>query len=93
MDDSTRLNADERKILTNAAKEVQPFQRVQIREAESKALGSLKAKGLVVTEFSPQAAAQMRDKLKPVTEKYSKEAGEALVKEMQAEIDKVRSRK
>ena len=88
-----RLNADERKILTNAAKEVQPFQRVQIREAESKALGSLKAKGLVVTEFSPQAAAQMRDKLKPVTEKYSKEAGEALVKEMQAEIDKVRSRK
>lgn len=88
-----RLNADERKILADAAQEVQPYQRVQIREAETKALASLKAKGLAITEFSPQAAAQMRDKLKPVTDKYSKQAGEALVKEMQAEIAKIRSRK
>ena len=87
------LSADERKILLDAGKEAQPFARMMTREADAKALESLKAKGLNVSEFPPAAVAQMRERLKPVIDKYSKEVGEAMVNEMQAEIDKVRGRK
>ena len=47
----------------------------------------------LVTEITPQETARMREKLKPVTEKYTKQVGEPLVKEMYAEIEKVRSSK
>jgi hypothetical protein len=35
----------------------------------------------------------MRDKVKPVTDKYTKEGGEALAKEMMDAINKVRASK
>jgi TRAP-type transport system periplasmic protein len=88
-----QLSADEQKILLDAAAETQPYNRKLSREADAKALETLRAKGLAVTEFPPQSVAQMRERLKPVVDKYSKEAGEALVKEMTAEIEKVRARK
>jgi TRAP-type transport system periplasmic protein len=87
------LSADERKILLDAAAETQPFNRKLSREADAKALETLKAKGLAYTEFPPQSVAQVRERLKPVVEKFSKEAGEALVREMDAEIAKVRGAK
>ncbi len=86
-----RLSPDERKILQDAAAETQPYARKLSRDADVKSLETLKAKGLIVTEFPAQSVAQMRERLKPVVDKYSKEAGEPLVKEMQAEIDKVRA--
>lgn len=73
--------------------EVTPFQRKLNREAEVKVLESLQAKGMVITDFSPQERARMRDKLQPVTDKYTREVGESLVREMQAEIKKVRGEK
>lgn len=87
------LSADERKILLDAGKEAQPFARMIVREADAKSLAALKAHGLTVSDFPPAAVAQMRERLKPVVDKYSKDVGEAMVKEMQAEIDKVRNRK
>ena len=51
------------------------------------------ASGLTVSEFPPAAVAQMRERLKPVVDKYSKDVGEAMVNEMLAEIEKVRGRK
>ncbi len=87
------LSADERKILLDAGKETQPFARRMVREADAKSLETLKAKGLIVSEFPPAAVAQMRERLKPVIDKYSKDVGEAMVKEMQAEIEKVRGGK
>ena len=63
------------------------------RDMDTKSMESLKAKGMVVTDVSTQERDRMREKLKPVTDKYTKVVGEALVKELHAEIDKVRSSK
>ena len=63
------------------------------REANEKSVELVKSKGMTVTEIPAQEIARMREKVKPVTDKFVKEAGEGLVKEMYAEIDKVRGRK
>jgi TRAP-type transport system periplasmic protein len=84
------LSADERKILVDAANEAKPYQRKAAREMDSKALENLKTKGMTVTVITAQERARMRDRLKPVADKYAREGGGALVKEMYSEIDKVR---
>jgi tripartite ATP-independent transporter DctP family solute receptor len=88
-----RLSNDERKVLLDAADEVQAEARRVSRDANAKALENLKAKGMIVTEISPDAIAQMREILKPVTDKHSKEFGEALVTELHAEIERARGPK
>ena len=88
-----QLSPDERKILVDAAAETQPYNRRLSREADAKSLETLRTKGLTVTEFPAPSVAQLRERLKPVVEKYSREAGESLVREMLSEIDKVRTRK
>jgi TRAP-type C4-dicarboxylate transport system substrate-binding protein len=77
----------------DAAAETRAYQRKVSRDWEAKALDTMKSNGMLVNDISPQEKARMREKLKPVTDKYSKEAGEALVKEVSAEIEKVRSGK
>jgi len=52
------------------------------REANEKSGESMKAKGMKINDVSPQEIARMRDKAKPITEKFTKEGGEALAKEM-----------
>jgi tripartite ATP-independent transporter DctP family solute receptor len=88
-----QLSGDERKVLLDAAVAVQPEVRQLSREANVKALENLKAKGMIVTEVSPDAIAQLREKLKPVTDRHAKQFGEALVNEMHAEIEKARARR
>lgn len=85
------LSADERKLLTDAATEARTDQRRVSREMEAKALDEIRKKGVVVTEVSAQERARMRDKVKPVTDKYVKEIGADLVGAFQTEIDKVRT--
>jgi TRAP-type transport system periplasmic protein len=87
-----QLSNDERKILMDAATETRAYQRKVSRETEAKGLEAMKSKGTVVNEISPEEKARMREKLKPVTDKYAKEVGEALVKELYSEIEKVRGR-
>jgi len=43
-----------------------------------------------VNEVAPEELKRMREKIKPVTDKYAKELGEALVGEVNAEIAKKR---
>jgi TRAP-type C4-dicarboxylate transport system substrate-binding protein len=54
-----------------------------------KSLENLK-KTMEVSELPPEEIAKIREKLKPVIEKYSVNVGAELVKELQAELDKVR---
>ena len=54
---------------------------------------SMKAKGMKINAIAPAEIVRMRDKVKPVTDKFVKEGGEALAKEMYDEINKVRSNK
>ena len=85
-----KLSEDERKILTDAAKEATPYQRELNRQREIQMIESVKAKGMTVTDMTKEERARMREHLKPVTEKYTKEVGEDLAKEVHAEIDKAR---
>lgn len=88
-----RLTPDERKIIQDAANEAGAYERKVSREANEKSADSLKAKGMKINEISPQEIARMRDKVKPVTDKFIKEGGEGLAKEMFDQIAKVRGGK
>ena len=75
------------------ANEAIPYERVVSREMDAKSAENLKSKGVVITEIAAQERARMRDKLKPVTEKYEKQAGEQLIKELYGELAKARAGK
>ena len=85
-----KLSADEQKIIQDSASEARLYERQENREQNQKALQTLKAKGMEVTVPPPQELAKMADKVKPVVDKYTKEVGEPLVKEIYAEIGKAR---
>ena len=82
------LDAAEKKAVQDAAREATLFERKTIREFSDKALAELKQKGMQVTEFSPAETARMKEKLKPVVTKFSKEFNEAAANEMLGELAK-----
>lgn len=84
------MNAAERKIVQDSAAEATAYQRKASRERSSAALDELRKGGMAVTELPSAEIARIRDKLKPVVAKYSKQAGEAMANELAAEIAKVR---
>jgi tripartite ATP-independent transporter DctP family solute receptor len=88
-----RLSPDERKIIQDAANEAGAYERKVSRETNEKAAEVLKSKGMAVNPIAPQEIERMREKVKPVTEKFVKEGGEALAQEIYAEIAKVRGKK
>jgi TRAP-type transport system periplasmic protein len=86
-----KLDADEKNLIEEAAAEAKVFQRQYNRDNEAKAVEELKAAGMQVTELAPAEVARLRERTKPVAEKFSKEVPEASVKELFAEIEKVRA--
>ena len=83
------LSKEEQDILASTALEARDWQRKNARALADKSLASLK-KSMEVTELPPAEVAKIREKLKPVIEKYSANVGADLVKELQAELEKVR---
>ena len=86
-----QLSEDERKILLDAANEAKPYQREISRSLDQKAIDFLKKEGMTSTEISPAERDRMREKLKPVVEKHQKTISEAIVRELNEEIQKVRA--
>ncbi|WP_153110827.1 TRAP transporter substrate-binding protein [Propionivibrio limicola] len=84
-----KLNADEQKLVMEAAKEATDWQRQYSRAAQFKAQENLK-KTSEVNEVSPAEMAKMRAKVKPVVDKFAASIGPEFVKEFMAEIEKVR---
>jgi tripartite ATP-independent transporter DctP family solute receptor len=84
------LSNDERKILGDAAVEAGKFQRQVSRDDANGALENLKKNGMQVTELAPAELAKFRQKMKPVIEKHGAVVGEDVVKEIQAELTKIR---
>ena len=84
------MSAAEKKIIQDSATEATAFQRKTARDTETKALDGLKKGGMQVTELAPAEIQKIRDKLKPVVEKYAKQAGEQTYGQLTAEIAKVR---
>ena len=84
------MSAEEKKLITDAAAEATAFQRQASRGAADSALDALKKAGMTVTELPPAEMARLREKVKPVIDKYTASVGDATVKELMAEIAKVR---
>jgi tripartite ATP-independent transporter DctP family solute receptor len=84
------LSADEKKALNEAAVASRDFERKDSREASVKAIDFLKEKGMQVSVVSDAELARMREKAKPAFDKFAAEGGADVIKEMQAEIAKVR---
>lgn len=84
------MSPAERKIVTDAAIETRDYQRKISREMEAKAIETVKKNGTTVTEVSPAERERMREKTKGVADKYAAEIGPDLIKEVNAEIAKVR---
>ena len=84
------LSPAERKIIDDSADEATKMQREQSRATVAANLELLKKNGMVVTTFSPAEVAKLREKMKPVIEKYTANVGEGLVKEVYAELAKLR---
>ena len=84
------LSADEKKALNESAAASRDFERKDSREASVKAIDFLKEKGMQVTMVSDSELARMREKAKPAFDKFAAEGGADAIKELQAEIAKVR---
>lgn len=84
------LNAAEKKAITDSAAEATAYQRQQSRSQADTALEALKKSGVQVTELPAAEVAKLREKVKPVIEKHTAAVGEATVKELMAELAKVR---
>jgi tripartite ATP-independent transporter DctP family solute receptor len=88
-----KLTEDERRIVQEAATEAGLYERKVSREANEKSMQTLRGEGMQITELSPDEIDRMRQKVKPVTDKYTQSIGPDLVAEVQAEIQKVRGGK
>jgi tripartite ATP-independent transporter DctP family solute receptor len=86
-----RLDAEEKKLIEDAAAEARTFQRQFSRDQETKALETVKAAGMQVVELPPAEVARIREKVQPVVKKFSEGVNEATLKELYAEIEKARA--
>jgi TRAP-type transport system periplasmic protein len=86
-----RYDPEEKKLVEEAAAEAKVFQRQVSRDTEVKAAEQLKAQGMQLTELSADEIARLREKVKPVVEKFSKDVSETAVKELYAEVEKARA--
>ncbi len=84
------LDANQKKILADAAQEAAKFQRQQARGQVSSALENMKKNGMQVTELSAAELSKFRDRVRPVTAKYGVTVGQDLLKEVQDSLAKVR---
>ena len=86
-----QLSADERRIFEEAAREAIVFQRQAARDADKQAREALKAKGMQMTAISDQERGRLRDKVKPVIDKYAGNLPDDLRKAFYSELDKART--
>jgi TRAP-type transport system periplasmic protein len=84
------LSAPEQKVLQAAAVESAGYQRTQSRAQLQSGLEDLKKGGMQVTELSAAEVTKLREKMKPVIDKYAGSVGESTVKDVMAELAKLR---
>ena len=84
------MSASEKQILQDAAIEAGKYQRQVSREQAASMLEELKKAGMQVSELPAAEQAKLRDKMKPVIDKYAGSVGEGTVKDLMAELARVR---
>jgi TRAP-type C4-dicarboxylate transport system substrate-binding protein len=88
-----QLTPDEQKLLQDAANEARDYQRKVSREQAQSAISDLKTKGMEINEIAPAELAKMRDKTKPIAQKFSAEYDPEIVKLFNSELDRVHALK
>ena len=84
-----KLSPVEQKLLHDAAIEAQNYQRVVSREAASKAVAELKAKGMNYSDIVPAERARMRAAVKPVHDKFAASYDPTVVNLFKSELERV----
>jgi len=84
-----KLSPVEQKLLQDAAIEAQNYQRVVSREISGKALGELKAKGMIYNDLPAAELTKMRAEVKPVYDKFSAAYDPAVVTLFKTELERV----
>ena len=87
-----KLTPAEQKLMREAAQETAVYQRKVARDAAARILDEIKKKGMTVLELNADEVAKLRERSRPVVEKYTKELG-PIVDEMYAAVDKARKAK
>ena len=88
-----KLAAPEREVLRASCTEARDWQRALSRRMTAELTDKLRKEGMTVTPLAPAEVQKMRDRLKPVTDRYTAEIGPALVAQAQQELVKLRSAK
>lgn len=86
------LSAEEKDLLKGAIAEATVYQRKLSRDSMGTALDELKKGGMQHNTVAAAELARIRDKIKPVVEKFAKEAGADLVDEINAELARKRGK-
>ncbi len=84
------LSADEKKAIQESAVASRDFERKDRRDSGAKALDVLKLKGMQVTVLTPKELDRMQDAARPAVAKFSANGHAELVKDLQAELAKIR---
>lgn len=88
-----RLSPVERKILQDAAAESRDYQRQVSRAQAQQAVSELKAKGMQVNELAPAELARMREKTKPIAQRFAADYDQPTVQLFNAELDRIHGKK
>lgn len=88
-----KLGAPEREALRTSCTEARDWQRALSRRMTAELTDKLKKEGMTVTPLAPAEVQKMRDRLKPVTDRYTAEIGPELVAQAQQELARIRSGK
>lgn len=84
-----RLNKEEQEIIVAAARESAVYQRKVSRDAQERSLAAIRS-SMEVHELPPEEIRRIREKLKPMTEKYSASIGQEFANFVFGEFEKMR---
>lgn len=84
------MSPPEKKIIQDAADEAGRYQRQVSRDQAASTIDQLKKAGMQVTELAPAEMAKLQLKMKPVIDKHASSVGETTVKDVMAELAKLR---
>ena len=88
-----KLGAPEREALRSSCTEARDWQRKLSRRMTAELTDKLRKEGMTVTPLAPAEVQKMRERLKPVTDRYTAEIGPELVAQAQQELARIRSAK
>jgi len=87
------LTADEQKLIQEASDESRAPQRKYSRDMMQSSRDVVTKHGMVLNEIAPQEIARIRERVKPVIDKYSAQLDPQLVSEFKAELERTKNLK